>query len=62
MVFCAGIPLYAFLLLQSQIVVDFVIMIIVLLSTVVLCEVFIFLPPVWPLLENMYKFCTCKVS
>ena len=62
MVFCAGIPLYAFLLLQSQIVVAFVIMIIVLLSTVVLCEVFIFLPPVWPMLENMYKFCTCKVS
>ena len=62
MVFCVGIPLYIILLEASQIVVAFVIMIIVLLSTVVLCEVFIFLPPVWPLLENMYRFCTCKES
>ena len=62
MVFCVGIPLYIILLEASQIVLAFVIMIIVLLSTVVLCEVFIFLPPVWPLLENMYKFCTCKES
>ena len=61
-VFCVGIPVYAFLLLRSRIVLAFWLMITVLLLTVVLCEVFIFLPPVWPLLENMYKYCTCKES
>ena len=57
MVFCVGIPLYIILLIDSQVVVAFVIMIIVLLSTVVLCEVFLFLPPVWPML-----IATCKSS
>ena len=64
MVFCVGIPLYSIFLKDSQLVFAFVSMIIVLLSTVVLCEVFIFLPPVWPLLKNMYKYCIrhCKES